>query len=232
MSDHNPNTSVIDMDGITYAYPNAPSLALAGVTFKIGSGEHVAIVGRSGSGKTTLLSMLGLLETPTSGSYRLAGRQTVAAHENERSRWRADNIGFIFQSFHLMEEETILSNVSIGLRYFNLSRKETKSRAREAIERVGLKGRELDRPTRLSGGERQRVAIARAVVKNPTVLLADEPTGNLDIDTADRIMTLFHELRSSSNLTLVMVTHDQELANRAESQLYVSDGRVTEQVVP
>ena len=224
MSDELP---IIKWEGVSYAYPGTRSLALQPTSLSIWPREHVAVVGRSGSGKSTLLSLMGLLEQPRDGSYRLSGSETVRAPEQTRARWRASQLGFIFQAFHLIEGDDVLSNVALGLRYMNIGRAAARSRSLAALDEVGIADRHADRPTALSGGERQRVAIARAIVKEPSILLADEPTGNLDTTTSAGIMTLFEELRLSKKLTLLMVTHNMELANQADRRLRVSDGHVS-----
>ena len=218
---------IVEWEGVSYDYPGARSLALQPTSLSIWPGEHVALVGRSGSGKSTLLSLMGLLEQPRDGSYRLLGLETVGAPEQTRARWRASQLGFIFQAFHLIEGDDVLSNVALGLRYMKIGRVAARSRSLAALEEVGIADRHADRPSALSGGERQRVAIARAIVKEPSILLADEPTGNLDTTTSAGIMSLFEKLRLSKMLTLLMVTHNMELANQADRRLRVSDGHVS-----
>lgn len=218
---------IVEWEGVSYSYPGARALALQPTSLSIWSGEHVAVVGRSGSGKSTLLSLIGLLEQPRDGAYRLSGSETVGVPERIRADWRASQIGFIFQGFHLIEGDDVLSNVSLGLRYMNSGRAAARSRSLAALEEVGIADRHADKPSALSGGERQRVAIARAIVKEPSILLADEPTGNLDSMTSAGIMTLFEKLRLSKKLTLLMVTHNMELASQADRCLRVSDGHVS-----
>jgi putative ABC transport system ATP-binding protein len=199
--------------------------ALRGVSFSVAKGEWVAIVGQSGSGKSTLMNVLGCLDTPTSGRYFLNGRDVARMSDDELAYVRNKEIGFIFQTFQLLPRETALSNVELPLVYRGMGTKERRSRAKEALERVGLEHRMTHRPNELSGGQRQRVAIARALVAEPSLLLADEPTGNLDSATGEEIIRLFDELHQAGH-TLVLVTHEPKLAARCPRAVRLSDGQV------
>jgi putative ABC transport system ATP-binding protein len=197
------------------------------VNLTIGRGDYLSIVGPSGSGKSTLLNVLGLLDRPTVGEYRLGGVSTGTLGEEQRAGLRARTIGFVFQAFHLLPRRTVLDNVLLATLYSGVPRIERMSRATAALERVGLGHRMGFLPTTLSGGERQRVAVARAVMAAPQVILADEPTGNLDQRTSGEVMDLFEEL-NLDGLTLVVITHDQAIADRAARSIRIADGRVSE----
>jgi putative ABC transport system ATP-binding protein len=199
--------------------------ALAGVNLAVEGGEWVSIVGTSGSGKSTLMNLLGLLDKPTSGSYALQGRETSALQGGQLARARRELVGFVFQSYNLLPRETALTNVELPMVYAGLGRTQRKQRALEALEKVGLSDRTHHRPTELSGGQKQRVAIARALVNGPSILLADEPTGNLDSASAADILDLFGEL-NNEGVTLVVVTHDAGVAERAKRTVALKDGRV------
>jgi putative ABC transport system ATP-binding protein len=199
--------------------------ALDQVDLRIDNGEHVAVVGPSGSGKSTVLQILGCLDAPTSGEYRLDGEPVGELSESRLAEVRNQRIGFVFQGFHLLQRATALRNVELPLVYAGLPAAERRDRAEEELERVGLADRRLHRPDQLSGGQRQRVAIARALVTRPSLLLADEPTGNLDSHTGADILDLFDALRSAQR-ALVMVTHDEALAHRALRLVALRDGRV------
>jgi len=199
--------------------------ALKGVSLDIAEGEHVAVVGPSGSGKSTLLHILGCLDRPSTGSYRFADREVTTLDESELSRLRGYHIGFVFQFFHLLGRLTAIRNVEIPMLLNGVDREERREIARRALEAVGL-GQRLDhRPDQLSGGERQRVAIARAMVMGPRLLLADEPTGNLDRSSAAEVMELL-EAMNSDGLTLVVVTHDPAVAERAGRVMSMEDGEI------
>ena len=200
-------------------------LALAGLDLDIGRNEYVALVGPSGSGKSTLMNLVGCLDTPTSGSYLLNGRDTAQLGEVELARVRNLEIGFVFQSFHLLPRMTVLQNVMQPLVYRGMPAAERKSRAVAALGQVGLGNRQGHRPNELSGGQRQRVAVARALVGEPSLLLADEPTGNLDSRTSDDIMALFDELHAQGQ-TVVVVTHEPDIAAHCRRTVRIGDGRV------
>ena len=199
--------------------------ALRGVSFGIGRGEWVAIIGQSGSGKSTLMNVLGCLDTPSSGSYLLNGKDVSRMVDDELAVVRNEEIGFIFQTFQLLPRETALANVELPLVYRGLPARERRERARAALEKVGLGNRMHHKPNELSGGQRQRVAIARALVAEPSMLLADEPTGNLDSATGEEIVRLFEELHRAGN-TLVLVTHEPKLAARCPRAIRLSDGEI------
>lgn len=184
-------------------------------------------MGPSGSGKTTLMNIIGCLDKPTSGSYHLNGKDVLTYSDNELSDTRLYNIGFVFQSFHLLPKQTALENVYLPLIYAGISKKERIERATEALERVGLGDRLHFKPTQLSGGQQQRVAIARAIVNHPTILLADEPTGALDSSSGEQVMELFQKL-NDEGITIIMITHDAEIASHAKRQAIIRDGILTE----
>ena len=199
--------------------------ALRGVDLVIRCGEYAAITGQSGSGKSTLMNILGCLDTPDEGSYWLNGERVSAMRDSQLARVRNREIGFVFQSFALLPRATALQNVELPLLYAGVHRRERARRAAEALSRVGLADRARHRPAELSGGQRQRVAIARALVTQPSLLLADEPTGNLDSATGEEILALFDELHVAGD-TVVVVTHEAEVAARAQRALRVLDGRI------
>ena len=218
--------SVLELDGVTKVYGEDPPVpALRGVSFSVRPGELVAIVGPSGSGKSTLLHVIGTLERPSSGVVRIGGVDAAQLDDRELSKLRARNIGFVFQQFFLAEHATVRDNVADGLLYAGVRAAERYRRADEAIERVGLSERTSFKPTKLSGGERQRVAIARALVGRPTIVLADEPTGNLDSTNGASIMELIREL-NRAGATIIMITHDTSLADQLPRQIRVLDGEV------
>ncbi len=209
----------------TYQMGGVAVHALRDVSLTLQPGEHVAVVGPSGSGKSTLLHLLGFLDRPTAGSYRFAGREVADLDEGELSRLRREAVGFIFQFFHLLPRLTALGNVEVPMLFAGFDLSERRQRARQALEAVGL-GQRLDhRPDQLSGGERQRVAIARSFVMGPQLLLADEPTGNLDRASATEVMLLLEGLNQDGR-TLVVVTHDPAIAERARRVLRMEDGRL------
>ena len=220
------SAAVLELDGVTKVYGEDPPVpALRGVSFSVHRGELVAIVGPSGSGKSTLLHVIGTLERPTSGIVRISGIDAAQLDDRELSRLRARDIGFVFQQFFLAEHATVRENVADGLLYAGVRAAERHRRADDAIERVGLSHRASFKPTKLSGGERQRVAIARALVGQPAIVLADEPTGNLDSTTGASIMELLREL-NSAGATILMITHDAGLADQLPRQIRVLDGEV------
>src|SRR5687767_13331095 len=199
--------------------------ALNGVDLDIERGEYVAVMGASGSGKSTLMNLVGCLDTPTSGSYRLNGTEVQGLGDTELAAIRNREIGFVFQTFNLLARTDALHNVELPLIYGGLPRRERREKAKRALERVGLADRMHHQPNELSGGQRQRVAIARALVNDPSILLADEPTGNLDSVTSGEIMGLFDELHGAGN-TVILVTHEQEIAAHARRKVQLRDGRV------
>lgn len=200
---------------------------LKDISLSVEEGEYLAIMGPSGSGKTTLMNIIGCLDKPTSGSYHLNGKDVLTYSDNELSDTRLYNIGFVFQSFHLLPKQTALENVYLPLIYAGISKKERIERATEALERVGLGDRLHFKPTQLSGGQQQRVAIARAIVNHPTILLADEPTGALDSSSGEQVMELFRKL-NDEGITIIMITHDAEIASHAKRQAIIRDGILTE----
>ena len=221
-------TPAIELRDVTRSFPGPPEVqALKGVNLTVPDGDYLSIIGPSGSGKSTMLNLLGLLDRPTVGEYRLGGVLTGTLTEDERAAVRARQLGFVFQAFHLMSRRTVLDNVVLPMLYAGTPRAEREPRAREALERVGLGHRIGFLPGVLSGGERQRVAVARAVATRPRVLLADEPTGNLDQVTTGGIMGLFEELHADG-LTLVVITHDDGVARRARRRIRLTDGRAEE----
>ena len=223
--------SVLELDGVTKVYGEEPPVtALRGVSFSVRRGELVAIVGPSGSGKSTLLHVIGTLERPSSGVVRIGGVDAAQLNDRELSRLRAREIGFVFQQFFLAEHATVRENVADGLLYAGVPAAERYKRADEALERVGLPERASFKPTKLSGGERQRVAIARALVGRPAIVLADEPTGNLDSTTGASIIELLREL-NAAGATIIMITHDAGLADQLPREIRVLDGRVVSDTV-
>jgi putative ABC transport system ATP-binding protein len=213
----------------TYVMGSEEIHALRGVTIGIERGEYVAIMGPSGSGKSTLMNLIGCLDTPTKGSYLLNGKQVSQMNDNELARIRNQEIGFVFQTFNLLPRATALQNVELPLVYGGVQGKDRSQRARAALEKVELTSRIGHRPNELSGGQRQRVAIARALVNNPSILLADEPTGNLDSKTGSEIMTLFARLHEAGN-TIVLVTHEADVAAFAHRTIHIRDGKVEKDV--
>ncbi len=201
--------------------------ALDGVDLSIGRNEYVALIGPSGSGKSTLMNLLGCLDTPSEGKYVLNGRDTSTMNDNELAKVRNEEIGFIFQSFHLLPRMTVLQNVMQPLVYRGIPSAERVKMATKALDKVGLSHRMGHRPNQLSGGQRQRVAVARALVGNPSILLADEPTGNLDSKTSAEIMALFDELHQQGQ-TVIVVTHEPDIAAHCHRTLRVSDGKIVQ----
>ncbi len=218
---------MIELDGISkrFGAGHAATQALDGVSLRIPAGSYLAVTGKSGSGKSTLLSILGCVETPTAGRYELLGQDVAAMPDALLSRLRARHFGFVFQAFHLLSEKRAWENVALPLRYGGVPKREWRERALELLGQVGLEARAFHRPNQLSGGEQQRVAIARALANDPDVLLADEPTGNLDSQTRQEIVALL-EAQHERGKTLVVVTHDEELAERAKRRITLADGRV------
>ena len=219
-------TNVLELERVTKTYGTQPPVhALRGVSFTVRSGELVAIVGPSGSGKSTLLHILGTLDRPSEGTVRIDGEDVATLTDRQLAALRARSIGFVFQQFFLSEHTTVLENVADGLLYGGAGAAERRERAAEALFRVGLEDRAGFRPSKLSGGQRQRVAIARALVGRPAIVLADEPTGNLDSKTGAAIIELLHEL-NADGATILMITHDGGLAAQMPRQLHVLDGRI------
>ena len=218
---------VIEIEDLTRYYQMGQTevRALDGVTFDILENEYIAIMGPSGSGKSTLMNMIGCLDTPTSGEYVLNGNRVSELDDAELAQVRNREIGFVFQTFNLLPRTDCLSNVELPLIYSGVKSSERKKRAIETLTKVGLGDRVDHKPNELSGGQRQRVAIARALVNNPSILLADEPTGNLDTKTGDEIMVLFEELYRQGN-TIILVTHENEIAEHARRIIRLRDGKI------
>jgi putative ABC transport system ATP-binding protein len=222
----NGGDAVLELEGVTKVYGEDPPVpALRGVSLAVQRGELIAIVGPSGSGKSTLLHVMGTLERPSGGVVRIDGVDVAGLSDRDLSRLRAQKIGFVFQQFFLAEHATVRENVADGLLYVGVPAVERHRRADDALERVGLPHRATFKPTKLSGGERQRVAIARAVVGRPAIVLADEPTGNLDSTTGASIMALLREL-NAAGATILMITHDAGLADQLARQVRMLDGEV------
>jgi putative ABC transport system ATP-binding protein len=220
------NGAVLELDGVDKVYPGEPVVrALSGVTFAVRLGELVAVVGPSGCGKSTLLHVMGTLDRPSAGQVRITGVDVAELPDAELAALRARSIGFVFQQFYLAEHETVLENVGDGLLYAGVPAADRRVRAQEALDRVGLAQRAGFRPPKLSGGERQRVAIARALVGRPAIVLADEPTGNLDSTASAAILELLEEL-NADGATIIVVTHNQEIAERLPRQVAMRDGQI------
>ena len=214
----------------TYVMGDEEIHALRGVSIAIERGEYVAIMGPSGSGKSTLMNLIGCLDTPSKGSYLLNDKEVAAMNDDELARIRNEEIGFVFQTFNLLPRATALHNVELPLVYAGVAGKVRQDRARQALEKVELTSRASHRPNELSGGQRQRVAIARALVNNPSILLADEPTGNLDSKTGTEIMGVFARLHESGN-TIIVVTHEPDIAGYAHRVISIRDGQVEKDVM-
>jgi len=222
-----PSPLVLEVDHVTKSYPGQPPVqALRGVTLAIGQGELVGIVGPSGSGKTTLLQIMGTLDRPTSGRVRVTGMDVATMSDDDVTKLRATRIGFVFQQFFLAEHSTVADNVADGLLYAGVPLAQRRERALHALELVGVGGRPDARPTQLSGGQRQRVAIARALVGQPAIVLADEPTGNLDQVTGQAILGLIEQLHQAGS-TIVVITHDHAIAERMPRKVEILDGRIS-----
>jgi putative ABC transport system ATP-binding protein len=218
---------VIDIEDVTKLYRMGAEIvhALRGVALKVHRNEYMAIMGPSGSGKSTLMNMLGCLDTPTSGHYHFNGKDVSSMSDDELASIRNREIGFVFQTFNLLPRSTSLHNVELPLIYAGLPPAARRARAREALENVGLGDRMLHKPNELSGGQRQRVAVARALVNHPSILLADEPTGNLDSRTGEEIMQLFDQLYEQGN-TIIVVTHEEDIARHARRAIRLHDGLI------
>jgi putative ABC transport system ATP-binding protein len=215
---------VIELRGIRREFPGAaPVVALHDIDLDIAAGDYLSISGPSGSGKSTLLNIVGLLDVPSAGTYRLNGVETTSASERHRAAARSAHIGFVFQAFHLLASRTVLENVQLGLVYGGAPRRGRREIALDILERVGLAHRASAMPPTLSGGERQRVAIARALVGRPSVLLADEPTGNLDSASSGAVLDLFDELHDDG-ITVTVITHDEAVSRRAQRRVRIVDG--------
>jgi len=224
--------TIIDLTGVrkTYATGAIAVEALRGIDVRIEEGEYVAIIGPSGSGKSTLMHILGCLDVPTEGRYELAGRDVSDLAEAELARIRNREIGFVFQQFNLLADLTALRNVALPLTYAGVPAAQREERALRALERVGLADRAEHRPGELSGGQQQRVAVARALVTEPSMILADEPTGNLDSVSSADVLGLFRELHDAGR-TIVLITHEREIAEQADRVLTIRDGEITEGVL-
>lgn len=216
---------IIEIKGITRNFPlgNETVYVLKGIDLVINKGEYVALMGPSGSGKSTLMNILGCLDTPTAGSYVLNGKVVSEMHDDELAEIRNKEIGFVFQTFNLMPRTTALDNVALPMVYAGYSKEDRNKRATEVLTQVGLADRMDHKPNQLSGGQRQRVAVARALVNKPSIILADEPTGNLDSKTSVEIMNLFNEIHANGN-TVILVTHEEDIAAHAHRIIRVKDG--------
>lgn len=223
---------IIELNDVTKIYKMGSQIikALAGISFDIYQNEYVALMGPSGSGKSTLMNMLGCLDTPTSGSYILNGTAVESMTEDELAHVRNKEIGFVFQTFNLLPRLSSLENVTLPLIYAGMSKKERLERGEEVMDMVGLKDRMHHKPNELSGGQRQRVAIARALVNKPSIILADEPTGNLDTKTSYEIMNIFGEIQAQGN-TVILVTHEEDIALYAKRVIRLRDGLVESDVL-
>jgi len=216
---------IIDIKGITRDFPLGNEIihVLKGIDLKINKGEYVALMGPSGSGKSTLMNLLGCLDTPTGGSYVLNGKDVSKMHDDELAEIRNKEIGFVFQTFNLLPRTTALDNVALPMVYAGYKKPERNARATEVLTQVGLQDRMDHKPNQLSGGQRQRVAVARALVNRPSIILADEPTGNLDSKTSVEIMNLFNEIHANGN-TVILVTHEEDIAAYAHRVIRLRDG--------
>jgi putative ABC transport system ATP-binding protein len=222
------NDHIIQLENVKKIYKVGETQvnALRGLSYNINEGDFVAIMGPSGSGKSTLMNILGCLDKPTGGKYFLEGEEVSTFDKNKLARIRNKKIGFVFQTFNLLSRTTALENTELPLLYSSLSKKTMKELASKSLSIVGLEGRELHRTNQLSGGEQQRVAIARALVNNPSLILADEPTGNLDTKTGKEIMDIFKKLNQEKNITIILVTHEPELAQLARRRMHLRDGQI------
>ena len=219
--------NVIEVNNITkhYLLGSQTVEALRGVTFGIRQGEFIAIMGPSGSGKSTLMNIIGCLDSPTNGTYHLNNKEVSTLEGDELAGIRNKEIGFVFQNFHLLARNSALDNVMLPLKYAGFNRDDQLKKARETLSKVGLESRMNHQPSELSGGQQQRVAIARALVNNPSILFADEPTGNLDSQTGHDVMQLFHNLHQQGQ-TIILITHENEIAAEAQRVIYIKDGLI------
>ena len=219
--------NVIEVNNITKHYLQGSQKveALRGVTFQIKQGEFIAIMGPSGSGKSTLMNIIGCLDSPTNGTYNLNNREVSTLEGDELAGIRNKEIGFVFQNFHLLARNSALDNVMLPLKYAGFSRDDQLKIAKETLSKVGLESRMDHQPSELSGGQQQRVAIARALVNNPSILFADEPTGNLDSQTGHDVLQLFHNLHQQGQ-TIILITHENEIAAEAQRIIYIKDGLI------
>ena len=221
------NMNVIEVNNITkhYLLGTQTVEALRGVSFGIKQGEFIAIMGPSGSGKSTLMNIIGCLDSPTNGTYHLNNKEVSTLEGDELAGIRNKEIGFVFQNFHLLARNSALDNVMLPLKYAGFNKQDQLNKAKETLSKVGLDSRISHQPSELSGGQQQRVAIARALVNNPSILFADEPTGNLDSQTGHDVMQLFHNLHQQGQ-TIILITHENEVASEAERVIYIRDGLV------
>lgn len=226
------NENVLSMKNIIKKYQlgEEEQTILKGIDLTVKKGEFLSILGPSGSGKSTMMNIIGCLDVASSGEYILSGKDVSGLTEEELSQIRAQEIGFIFQSFFLLKRLTVLENVELSMIYSGVAEKERKKIAKEMLKKVGLESRENHLPNQLSGGQQQRVAIARALATNPSILLCDEPTGSLDQNTGKQIMSLFEELHNEGR-TIIMITHDEKIAMHADRVIRILDGNITEEVV-
>ncbi len=224
----NSNNVLIKMEDLTKTYQVGETQvrALRGISYEIRKGDLLAIMGPSGSGKSTLMNIIGCLDKPTNGRYFLDGKEVSTYNKNQLAGIRNSKIGFVFQTFNLLARTTALENTELPLLYSNIPAREAKKLAKKALSQVGLEGRELHKSNQMSGGERQRVAIARALVNSPSLILADEPTGNLDTKTGNEIMDVFKRLNQENGITIVLVTHDSEVSAIAEKKMHIRDGLI------
>jgi len=224
----NSNNVLIKMEDLTKTYQVGETQvrALRGISYEIRKGDLLAIMGPSGSGKSTLMNIIGCLDKPTEGRYFLDGKEVSTFNKDQLAGIRNSKIGFVFQTFNLLARTTALENTELPLLYSNTPTREAKKLAMKALAQVGLEGRELHKSNQMSGGERQRVAIARALVNSPSLILADEPTGNLDTKTGNEIMAVFRRLNQENGITVILVTHDPEVSAIAEKVMYLRDGLI------
>ena len=221
------NMNVIEVNNITkhYLLGTQTVEALRGVSFGIKQGEFIAIMGPSGSGKSTLMNIIGCLDSPTNGTYHLNNKEVSTLEGDELAGIRNKEIGFVFQNFHLLARNSALDNVMLPLKYAGFNKQDQLDKAKDTLSKVGLESRMSHQPSELSGGQQQRVAIARALVNNPSILFADEPTGNLDSQTGQDVMQLFHNLHQQGQ-TIILITHENEIASEAERVIYIKDGLI------